>query len=1034
MDERVDVTHLRVHSWYSLLRATPSVEALVARAQANGMKYLALTDLNVLYGAVTFAHTCREGAIRPLLGMTVTVTPPPGETMLETAVSGQLVLLATNPTGYRSLCRISSHLQSKPSSAQSTPLLSWEMLKQYRDGLICLTGGRQGWLERYLRAGDRLAAGRIVSRLGGIFEENCYLSLELHTPEDTAVAHEIEALGTRFGLATVAVRPVYCLTTEDVPLLRLLAAIDLNCPVEMVPDYMLPSGGETAVSPHWLSPAEMHTLYAEFPDALARTSEIAQQCEYVLPDGRPIWPLFSLPNTQSPEEALAQQAKTGLETRYGPDIPATVWQRWEHELQEIGRFGFSPLFLLVADIVQYARQNGIPVSTRGSVANSLIAYCLGITTVDPVAHDLLFERFLNPARSSLPDIDLDFCSRRRDEVLAYVRQKYGEDRVALVATISTMRPRSAVRETAKAHGMTEAEIKQLTAVLPRGWHPDPQRRDLRTVEEVISEIPDPKSQTIMRLAARLVGQPHHLSVHPGGVIVTPGPLTDVVPVQYTPKGFLITQYDHADVEAVGLPKVDLLGIRALTVLADTAELVRRFHQPDFRLTDIPLADEKTAVLLANGNTIGVFQCESAGAQRTLRQLRAQNIRDLAVANAFFKPGPATGGMARAFIRRYRGEEPVTFLHPALEPILRRTQGVLLFQEQILRVAREIAGLSWAEADRLRKGMSKFQRSEMTALAERFIAGCQRPAPEGPGLTAQQAEQLWQQVVAFAGYGFNQGHATAYADVSYRSAYLKAHWPAEFLCARLADAGGFHHPAVYLAEARRLGIGVRPPHVNVSGRRCTLSYEPEPVLWLGLGEVRDVRRQTVAAIVAERGKRPFASLRDLTARVSLQEKELLHLIRAGALDGLGESRVAMLAEATEVMRAGSAFQMAFGFAVETAVSAETAAQRLAWEKMLLGLPVSVNPLELSVSPLPERVSLRQLSQTNGRTVQIVAFRLPGWTGLGGVFISDGDEYVIADGNLPGREFPFWQPFVARGRWRVDEWGSGLFEVQVMRWLA
>ncbi len=513
--------------------------------------------------------------------------------------------------------------------------------------------------------------------------------------------------------------------------------------------------------------------------------------------------------------------------------------------------------------------------------------------VDPIAHDLLFERFLNPERGNLPDIDLDLCSHRRDEVLGYVRERYGAEKVALVATMATLRPKSAVRETAKAYGLDEAMVTELTSKVRDQWHPDPRRHETDPMQALLAEVDDPLHAEVVKTAYGMVGVPHHLSIHPGGVVVAPREITEVAPVQWTPKGFFVTQFSHEDVEALGLPKIDLLGIRALTVLADAAELVRRNHQPDFRLSEVALDDARTADLLAVGQTIGVFQCESWGAQRTLRQLRVRTVRDLAVANAFFKPGPASGGMAQAFVRRYRGEEKVSYLHPALEAVLGSTQGVMLFQEQVLRVACEIAGLSWAEADRLRTGMSKFRADEMTAMQVRFEEGCQRPAPHGPGFSPNQAQTLWTQVMAFAGYGFNQGHATAYADVSYRSAYLKAHWPAEFLCARLANWGGFHHQAIYLAEARRLGITVRPPHVNHSRAQFTLTWEKgawekgawekatgemvkdvrQPVLWMGMGQVRDLRRASALAIVAERRNRPFHSVSDLLNRVPLSAQRM-----------------------------------------------------------------------------------------------------------------------------------------------------------------
>ncbi|MCP4518649.1 MAG: DNA polymerase III subunit alpha, partial [Delftia sp.] len=352
------------------------------------------------------------------------------------------------------------------------------------------------------------------------------------------------------------------------------------------------------------------------------------------------------------------------------------------------------------------------------VANSLAAYCTGISTVDPIAHDLMFERFLNPARADPPDIDLDFCSRRRDEVLRYVQRTYGAERVALMATVSTMRPRSAVRETAKACGLDEAQIRQLTATLPSGRSSTRQRGRSLTLNDMLEGVEGQRQRQVMRLAHGIVGQPHHLSVHPGGLVIAPGPLTDIAPLHWTPTGFLITQFGYQDMEALGLPKIDLLGVRALTVLADSAALVQRHYDPAFRLDDIPLpatqpehpgctvspAERRTGDLLSQAETIGVFQCESVGARRTLRQLRARTVRDLAVANAFFKPGPATGGMAKTFVRRYRGEEAVSFLHPALAPILGATQGVLLFQEQILRVAREVAGLDWEQANHLRRGV------------------------------------------------------------------------------------------------------------------------------------------------------------------------------------------------------------------------------------------------------------------------------------------------------------------------------------------
>lgn len=1035
MDELpANFTHLHVHSHYSLLGGTSSVTDLAARAAGDGLSALALTDTNGLYGAVALKKACRQFDIRPILGMTVPIAISEEDLAAQATSPGLVVLLAKNEAGYRSLCRVSSWLQADANGnhwqKQGLPL---RKLRDEAEGLFCLEGGRRGWATRFLRLGNRAAAARYISRLTAVFQESCFVGLERHPNlgrQERLWEKELVQVGKRFGLGAAAVQPVYCLEAEERADLRLLAAIGHNCRLEEVTPAMMPDEGETAVSLHWLPPEEMLERFNDMPEALTNVASIVKQCGEVLPNGRSIWPIIKLPEGQTPAAALAEWAEVGLNDRYPDGLNAAGRARLEKELAAINRHGFASLFLIVADIVGFARQTDVPVNTRGSVANSLVAYAVGITNVDPLAHDLLFERFLNPARANLPDIDLDFCSRRRDEVLGYVRETYGADQVALVATISTMKPKSAVRETAKAYGLDDAQIKRIAGFIPSYWHhPDPRRREETPMETVLRQLDDAQEKEVVRAAFRIEGQPHHLSVHPGGIVITPGPLTDYVPIQMAPKGFLITQYDHQDVEVVGLPKIDLLGIRALTVLADAAELIREHHEPTFRLADIRAEDKETGSMVARADTIGVFQCESTGAMRTLRQLRAKNVADLAVANAFFKPGPATGGMAKSFVKRYRGEAAVAYLHPALEPILSKTQGVLLFQEQILRIAREIAGLSWEEADHLRRGMSKFKAREMAAMRTRFVVGCQH-TPE-PVFTVEQAETLWQQVMAFAGYGFNQGHATAYAEVSYQSAYLKAYWPAAFLCARLADHGGFHHQAIYVAEAQRLGIKVLPPHVNFSGRKFALvtdKRDEDYALFMGLGQVRDLRRQSVREIVA---KRPFSSLRDLLATVSLQKKEVIHLIQCGALDGVGESRAAMLADAQGVARAGNVRQLSFGFATETAVAPETVAERAQWEKHLLGYPVSVQPAEL-VHDVPEGITaLTDLPQTQGRLVSILGWRLAGWTGGKGFYVGNGRYFVLArwgrDGTGKEQTKKPWLPMVLNGRWRVDEWGGGWFQV-------
>ena len=1030
-------THLSVRSSYSFLGSVASVQGLVDRAVDDKLTHLALTDEAGLHGAVAFASACHKSGIHPVIGMIAPVQLPQDNkpAWAENESPNHLVLLAKNASGYRSLCRLTNTLQAHPDRTHRLSRgIQFDDLSTHREGLICLTGGRRGWLYNTLQHGDEQSALRFVIRLAATFgSDNIFLSLELHKKQDHIIARHIKQIGSRFGLGTAVIHPVYCLSPDQSPLLRLLTAIKLNTTLSELPLHLLPDGGDPHITLHWQSPADIRTRYSEFPEALSQVEAIAQQCQDPLPDGKTIWPSIDLPVGQTSQQALKDLCHTGILQIYGNPPPALVARRLEVELRAIDHSGFAPYFLIVADITRFARQAGIPVSSRGSVANSLAAFTARITNVDPIANDLLFERFLSPSRTDLPDIDLDFCSRRRDEILGYVRATYGHDRVALVGTINKFRLRSSVRETAKAYGLDTNAINKLIKKLPRRYHPGNRHNDRRTTSQIIGDLNDPHLQNIVEQASRIIGLPHHMGVHPGAVVITPAHLADIVPLQYAAKGFLTTQYDFRDIEKVGLPKLDLLGVSALTVLADAANLVRQHHSQSFKLEDIPENDPATGVLISNSETIGIFQCESQGARATLRKLKAHSIRDLAVANAFFKPGPATGGMASAFVRRYRGEEPVSFLHPSLETILGTTSGILLFQEQILRVAREIAGLSWEQAGALRRGMSKMRSREMEGIKSAFIQGCQRLAPQGHALSQHQAERLWEQVAAFSGYGFNQGHATAYAAVSYRMAYMKNHWPAAYLCARLANHGGFHHPAVYMAEAVRLGIDIRPPHINHSLNHFSLQWEDSiPVLWMGLGQVRNLRRKTITAIIQQRQKAPFAGLRDLLQRLYLQDKEITNLIRCGALDALGCNRNTLLSEAKEISLAQDARQLPL-FAHDPLQKNETIAdtiqEKAAWELRILGYPLTTfrKPLLSAAINMPEYVPLAQLQDYVQRSKVTAGIRLPGWTGGKGYYLWDGVTWLIARGPDQYPSPPLWKPLIIRGRLMSNEWDSSWLQI-------
>jgi DNA-directed DNA polymerase III PolC len=638
----------------------------------------------------------------------------------------------------------------------------------------------------------------------------------------------------------------------------------------------------------------------------------------------------------------------------------------------IEQCGYASLFLVMDEIVGFARQHGVPISSRGSAASSLVAHCLGITSPDPLRLNLYFERFLNPARATPPDIDTDLCSRRRDEVIRFVYDRYGADRVAMVCTINRFRRRSALREVAKAHGLPAAEIKKMVDSLPyRGWGPpEPGEATDSPYSALAAQYASARYMEVFTEAAGLLGLPHYLSVHPGGVVIAPGSLTDLAPTQLATKGVVITQFDMDSIERLGLVKIDLLGIRGLTVLGDVAEVAARGTggndlrpsaprtQPTDWLESIPEDDLPTAELVQAGRTIGCFQIESPGMRATLKEVQAGSVDDLMVALALYRPGPLTGGLKDAFVRRHRGEEIASHLHPALAPLLADTFGVILYQEQVLRIAHELAGLSLADADLLRRAMSHFDPGkQMQTLKEKFIAGAQQRS----GVHEAISEQVWELMAAFAGYGFPKAHAASYAQVAWRSAWCKVHHPALFMAGVLANWGGYYSQSVYLTEARRMGLALRPPHVNWAAREFSLRYgddlqQPapgldgiaasQPALFMGLEQVRDLTRRTQERIL---GGRPFRTLDDFLARADPRPVEAENLAMVGALAGLGSIPAVLARLRSQGRPSGRAPGQLPLFSLEPAPPepAEdwTLAEVVAAQEAILGVGVTAHRLEL-----------------------------------------------------------------------------------------
>lgn len=908
------ITPLRVQSSYSFLRGLASPAELVQTAAQQGMEALALTDHHGLTGAIEFYDACRASGIRPILGLEVEVALPAGQAAFRNGTgvgAGTLALLALDISGWRSLCRLSSLLDSDQAP------LPFEQLAQENAGLLCLTGGVRGRLADLLASGQTRAALAWLGSLKETFPDRVYVELQQHRPEDSELVAGLVDLAQQARLPVAATHDIHYLKHDQADLQRVLAAIRLIRPLaELPPEAIAPRGA------HFLSQAEMARKFMAYPQALAGTQEAAARCRLELPLGIPHFPEIELPAGRTAIQELKQKAEAGAQALYGSITPE-IRARLDHELAVIDQCGYAALFLIVEDILDYARQQGIPIASRGSAASSLVAHCLGITSPDPIHHNLYFERFLNPARATPPDIDTDLCSRRREAVIRYVYERFGLERVATVCTINRFRSRSALREVAKAYGLPAEEVSALADSLPHRWYSPPNRSGSQAgpYAELAERFSLPVHRSIFRDAAALIGLPHHLSVHPGGVVIAPGPLTDLAPTQMAAKGVLITQFDLESIERLGLVKIDLLGIRGLTVLGDVAEAIAKtdFQQqigagsldvpgelpvvPKLRsipgkwsnsldvLDRIPEDDPATSDTIQQARTIGCFQIESPGMRATLKEIRARSVEDILVALALYRPGPLTGGLKEAFVQRHvasRGEprkpgdttEPYE-IHPALTPLLADTHGVILYQEQVLRIAHELAGLSLAESDLLRRAMSHFDPGQqMQTLKEKFVAGAftRSEVPE------QEAEKIWDLMAAFAGYGFPKAHAASYAQVGWRSAWCKTHYPALFMAAVLANWGGYYPQRVYLTETRRIGLALHPPHVNHATRQFSMKYlQGQPVLFMGLDQVRDLTGRTQDAILREQ---PFHSLEDFLARADPRPVEVENLVRAGCLEGFG----------------------------------------------------------------------------------------------------------------------------------------------------
>jgi DNA polymerase-3 subunit alpha len=904
--------HLHVHSAYSLLEGAIPLARLVDLAVADGQPAIAVTDRNNLFGALEFSEKAAGKGLQPIAGVTLAVdfgrdeAARQGKSDWRNAELPSIVLLAMDEEGFANLSRLVSaaHLGSgddlQATSAAHGPHARWPQVREANAGLILLSGGPDGPLDRSIAAGHSDAAGRLMREMIEVFGDRFYVELQRHGRDAEARRRQSELVSLAYanGAPLVATNEPYFATRGDHDAHDALIAIAQGTVVAEENRRKL------TAEHHFKSRAEMALLFADLPEALDNTIEIARRCHWRVRPHAPILPNFAAADGGREEEVAAEaqelrrQAQAGLEARLSAFPPAPGFSeqdyraRLEHELKIIGQMGYPGYFLIVSDFIKWAKQHEIPVGPgRGSGAGSLVAWALTITDIDPMRFTLLFERFLNPERVSMPDFDIDFCQDRREEVIRYVQEKYGRGQVAQIITFGTLQARAVLRDVGRVLQMPYGQVDRLAKLVPanpanpvtlkQAIEGEPRLQEAAKSEEIVARLFD--------IAQRLEGLYRHASTHAAGIVIGDRPLEELVPLYRDPRSDMpVTQYSMKWAEAAGLVKFDFLGLKTLTVLEKTVGfLAMRGVEVD--LAAIPLDDQHTYEMLGRGETVGVFQLESAGMRKALAGMKPDRFEDIIALVALYRPGPMDN--IPVYNDRKNGKEKPEYVHEMLEAVLKETHGVIIYQEQVMEIARILAGYSLGEADLLRRAMGKKIRAEMDQQRERFVTGA-----VANGVSKGKANEIFEMLAKFADYGFNKSHAAAYALVSYQTAYLKAHYPVEFLAASMQlDLSNTDKLSTFMQEARHLGVEVAPPSVTHS--RAGFHVENGRILY-ALAAIKGVGEGAVGQIVAEReGNGPFRDLTDFFTRLDIRQvnrKTLESLICAGALDCFGEMREALLA--------------------------------------------------------------------------------------------------------------------------------------------
>ncbi len=949
--------HLHVHSHYSLLDGLPKIEPLVLAAKSQGATALALTDHGALYGAIEFYQTARQAGLKPIIGVEAYVAPL-GHQNKRAKVDEKnhhLVLLAATNEGYQNLIKLITiaHLEGY----YYRPRVDHELLRQYSGGLIALSACLKGEIPGAVLNGDLAGAEKTIRLYQDIFgRENFYLELQHHPsmPQQAEVNAALKRLSDATGAPLVATADSHYLQPDDREAQDILLCIHLKKQLSD-PDRLSMAADDLSLK----SPERMWELFADTPEALTNTVAIADRCNVTIDLGKVQLPHFEVPGGKHPETYLRELAAAGIPRRYGQTAP-DIDERLNYELGVIAKTGFASYFLIVQDFVNWAKDRGIVVGPgRGSAAGSIVSYLLNITNVDPLKYDLLFERFLNPERIAMPDIDIDFADIRRDEVIRYVEQRYGHDHVSQIITFGTMAARAAIRDVGRVLGLPYAYCDRVAKLIPMFSSLDQAIAGVPELREIYEH--DPEAKRLLDSARKLEGVARHASRHACGVVITKEPLDRYVPVQFAGPDdrSIITQYSLHPIEDLGLLKMDFLGLSNLTILETCIRVVKHTRGLDVDLDRIPLDDKKTFNLLQRGETTGVFQLESGGMRRYLRELKPTGLEDIIAMVALYRPGPME--LIPQFIAGKHGRHRPTYLDPRLEPILNKTYGVAVYQEQVLQIARDIAGFTLGEADILRKAVGKKIAKLLKEQREKFIT---KAVENGTKRTV--AERLFDFIEPFAGYGFNRSHAACYAVIAYQTAYCKANWPAEFMAALLtSDQHNTDRIALEIDDARKMSLQVLPPDVNESFASFTVVNDDQgqPTrIRFGLSAVKNVGERLVEAIIAERkASGHFASLDDFFRRVQqkdLNKKSLESLAKVGALDAFAE-RQTIVENGNELLKytktadqESSRRQSSLFSALPTAnaptlklkpAAPASKSQRGRWEKELLGLYISDHPL-------------------------------------------------------------------------------------------